>query len=360
MKVVVGTALVALLLASPGPVLALGTETFGNAPAVKQPEWAEGVLDVVNLKSRVYSYWVNGNEIFFYRGNAWALNEALRKYAAVHDDVRQLVLLPGRAKTQTFQRTVVEFDWQLHVPSGIYRAVSKRTHAVLTVYVNAARPRAVPDTKAVEQWLGALNSNSFRTRDKARQELQKLGNDAKPLLREALKAQPAPEARRAIQGLLERLQDYDVGDLEVPQGLRVVSVDDLLAAGLKGLKDGDANVCAMAAQELSSLAPYSDKVVPALTALLQKDKNEYVRRVAAGCLSHMGIKARPAVPALKEGLKDPDANIRAAFQAALDEIAKAKATRGQAQEVKRQLAILNEIRQLRDRGRGPQHDRRAR
>src|SRR5205085_2599004 len=126
MKTVAGTAVVALLFALPATVLALATETFGNAPAVKQPDWAEGVIDVVNLQSRVYSHWVNGNENFYYRGNAQALNEALRKYAAVKDDVRQLILLPGSGKTQTFKGKPIDFDWQLHVPSGIYKAVSKR------------------------------------------------------------------------------------------------------------------------------------------------------------------------------------------------------------------------------------------
>src|SRR6516162_10429648 len=101
MKTVAGVIVVGLLLALPATALALATETFGNAPAVKQPDWAEGVLDVVNLKSRVYSQWVNGNENFFYRGDAQALNEALRKYAAVKADVRQLILLPGSGKTMT-------------------------------------------------------------------------------------------------------------------------------------------------------------------------------------------------------------------------------------------------------------------
>src|SRR5947209_17359605 len=92
MKIPAGTTLVTLFLALPATAFALGEERFGNAPAVKQPDWASGVLDVVNLDSRVYSQWVNGNENFFYRGNARALNEALRKYAAVKDDVRRLIL----------------------------------------------------------------------------------------------------------------------------------------------------------------------------------------------------------------------------------------------------------------------------
>src|SRR5215471_11725946 len=136
MKITAAMTFVILFLGLPEVALALGMETFGNAPAVKQPDWAEGILDVVNLKSRVYSQWVNGNENFFYRGNGQALNEALRKYAAVKDDVRQLILLPGAGKTQTFHRKTIDFDWKFHVPSGIYRAVTKRKHAEMTVYLN--------------------------------------------------------------------------------------------------------------------------------------------------------------------------------------------------------------------------------
>jgi hypothetical protein len=56
MKIIAITAVMAAFLATPTTALALSSvqETFGNAPVVKQPEWAEGVLDVVNLKSRVY------------------------------------------------------------------------------------------------------------------------------------------------------------------------------------------------------------------------------------------------------------------------------------------------------------------
>src|SRR5262249_10236991 len=98
MKMTAAMIFVTLFLVLPGVALALGMETFGNSPAVKQPDWADGVVDVVNLKSRVYSQWVNGNENFFYRGNAQALNEALEKFAAVKAEIRQLILLPGAGK----------------------------------------------------------------------------------------------------------------------------------------------------------------------------------------------------------------------------------------------------------------------
>jgi len=100
MKPIVATLVAMLLL--PAAAFALGEEAFGNAPRVAQKDWADGVINVVNLKSRVYLHWVNGNESFFYRGDAGALNEALRLFAAINDDEKQIVLLPGSGKTQSF------------------------------------------------------------------------------------------------------------------------------------------------------------------------------------------------------------------------------------------------------------------
>src|SRR5262245_1242854 len=346
MKVVAITAPVVLLLAFPAAALGLGMETFGNAPAGKQPGWAEGVLEVVNLKSRVYSRWVNGNESFYYRGDARDLNEALRKYAAVKDEPRRLILLPGQGKTQSFGGKPIDFDWRLHVPSGIYRAMTGKKHAELTVYINAAKPRGTPAPKQVEGWIRQLDDESFDKRQKAEQELGKLGYDAKPLLREALKAGPALEPRRRIERLLQKLRGFDVADLEIPKGVTVVGVNDLLEAHFKDLKDTNLNVCAQAIQGLSVLAPYSDNVIPALTGLLEKDKNEYVRRVAAGCLGRVGAGARAAVPALKKGLDDPDPNIRATFKAALSQIEKAQEVPGAAGELKKNLSIVKDITEL--------------
>src|SRR5262245_16988259 len=278
MRLAAATVVVILLLALPATVFALATETFGNAPQVKQPEWADGVVDVVNLKSRVYSFWVNGNETFFYSGSANELNEALNKYAEVKDDVRRLILLPGAGKTHSFDRKPVPFTWKLHVPSGIYRAVSKEKHAVMTVYIPGTRPRPL-DKKQVDKWLGDLQNDTFKVREKATQELEKLGNDAKPYLREALRAQPEPclEARRRIESLLDKLREIDVSDLDIPKGLTVVTVDDLLEQHLKDLKDADSTRSGMAAQELSTLTAYSDKVTPAITEMLGNDKHEWVR-----------------------------------------------------------------------------------
>jgi hypothetical protein len=322
-----------LLLALPATALAESFESFGNAPLNRRPGWADGVLDVANLRSRVYTLWQGLAEMptFFYQGDGRALNEAIGKFAAVKAS-RQLVLLPGRGKTHSFARKPIDFDWQLHLPTG--------KHAVLTAYVNAEAPRGRVDRKKAARWVADLDDDSFQTREAASRELEKLGAAAKPLLRETLKGRPSPEVRRRIGALLAKLKGFDAGDLEVPDGVPVVTANELLQARLKALSGSDETG---AMYGLVELAPYSDKVVPALTARLAKGKGEYVRRAAADCLGRIGAGARSALPALKEGLGDPDRNVRAAFQAAIDRIEKARQEPGWAEEVKKRRAILKDL-----------------
>lgn len=333
----------AAILVLPAALYALATESFGNAPVVKQPGWADGVLEVINLKSRVYQRWVNGNESFYFRGGAAELNEAVAKYAAVKADSRQLILVVGDGKTQSFGRGEVAYDWHLHVPSGIYRAMTGNKHAVLTVHINAAKPRGKVDRNQAEKWIAQLDDESFEVREKAEKGLRELGRDVKPLLQAALKAGPSLEPRRRIDRLLKALPGIDVSDLQVPKGITVVVPSELLASHLKGLEDSNEYACAQAIHGLGELVPFSDKAVPALVGMLKKDKKEYVRRVAASTLAQLGAAAKSALPALKEGLEDADANVRAAFADAVQRIEKARAAPEKEDEVKRKQRIFDEL-----------------
>jgi hypothetical protein len=323
-----------ILLALPAAALAESFESFGNAPLGKRPGWADGVLDVVNLPSRVYSLWEGLAETptFFYQGDGRALNDAIRKFAAIKASQRRLILLPGRGKTHSFNRKPIDFDWRLHLPTG--------KHAVMTAYINAQTPRGPLDRKKAQKWIAALDDDSFASRQTASRELEKLGAAAKPLLREALKRRPSPEVRRRIGALLEKLKGFDAGDLEVPDGVTVVTANDLLQAHLKALSGSDQT---RAMSGLVELAPYSDKVVGALIARLDKGKNEYVRRVAAQSLGRIGAAAKTALPALKAGLDDPNPNIRSAFRAAVDQIEKARDEPGWGEELEKRRAIFKDL-----------------
>src|SRR5262249_1143435 len=68
-----------------------------------------------------------------------------------------------------------------------------------------------------------LDSDRFETREGARKDLEELGELAAPALREALKENPELEARRRIEGLLEKLRG-PVTRPELLQALRAGGV----------------------------------------------------------------------------------------------------------------------------------------
>jgi hypothetical protein len=347
----------AVLLACPAAALALREVEvkLGNAPEPARPGWAEGVLGVVNLKSRVYLVRSTGGlgdvteteEDVYYQGGARDLNEAIRAFAAVKGGGRRLVLLPGRGRVRSFGGKPVDFDWRLHLPH--------RGGPVLTAHIGAVRPPAAPDAGKVRGWIAGLDSDDFHQREGASRELAKLGRAAKPLLLEALKAKPSLEVRRRAGALLARLGGADADDLEIPQGVVVVTPADWLESGLKGLSDPDLAKCNAAGRGLVELAPHNDDVVPALAGMLGKGKGEYVRRVAASCLGAIGAGARGALPALRAGFDDPDANVRSAFRAAAGLIEGAKGEPQPEEAVKARRAInkdLDEWRKARKKAKG--------
>jgi RNA polymerase sigma factor (sigma-70 family) len=324
----------------------VSTEEFGAGRVLRRPDWTDGTANAVDLKSRVYSLWANGSEDFYYRGKAQAVNEALRKYTDVKGGVRQLVLLPGAGKAQTLSGKPEAFDWRLQAPGGLAEALFKTKDVTMTVYISALKPRPV-DRQQFDKWLRDLNSDSFPTRAAATAELQKLGNDAKPLLNAALAAKPTVEMRRRIESLLDKLPSFDLADLEIPKGVVVISVGDLVAKGIQELKDPNRNVRSLAMQDLSRLARFSDKVVPTLVEIFEKDKDVHMRQIAAICLGQAGAQAKPAASALKQGLHDPDANIRHTCQNVLNRLANAVDAPDQPERIRRERAILKEINELR-------------
>jgi hypothetical protein len=309
------------LLATPGRALALATEHFGNDPVPAGfvnlgPE----ALALGNLKTRVYWREVNGDPTFFYEGDAAALNEALKKFAALPGGAREVVLLPGHGEGHSLTGDKkFGYDWWVNTPAGDHR----EGPPPMTVYVGAVAPARPPDEKQVARWVADLDSETFAVRDKAGEGLARLGHAATPFLRKALAARPSAEVRRRVEQLLEALRGIDLRDVKVPGGVTVLEVKDLLARYREGLKAGDPSARGYAAGDLGGLAAYAD-VVPDLVGLLKAETAEYPRRCAAGALARLGKKAAPALPLLKAGLKDPDANVRNAFEDAVKRIEGAK------------------------------------
>ncbi|MBY0228082.1 MAG: hypothetical protein K2W96_02260 [Gemmataceae bacterium] len=160
-------------------VLALATETKGNAllPAANYPDW-KGVLAVINDKSRVYSWWVNGNETFYFKGGSKEMAAALDAFAKIEAKHHVVVVRTGAGSVSSFDKKPVAYDWSLHVIGGI--AKTKATNdpkdidwqrwPVLTLHVGDGkglakmpRPKGVTFVvqggdaaaeKRIKEWLG--------------------------------------------------------------------------------------------------------------------------------------------------------------------------------------------------------------
>lgn len=121
---------IAVLLAwlVPQCVRGSGEEEYGNGPVnaanyVHRP----GILAVVNDTHRVYRWWINGHEQFFYRGDSIGLNSALEEFAKVEASRREIVLCPAPGKTVSFdQSKEFVFQWKLQLVGGIAGHLGRR------------------------------------------------------------------------------------------------------------------------------------------------------------------------------------------------------------------------------------------
>jgi len=251
---------------------ALGTEDFGNAP-IHDGNYAgwPGIMPALNHPSRVYHFWVNGNEGFFYKGDTAALNDTLAKFAAVDPANREVVLRPGPGVTHSFNRErTIPYTWSLSLIGGIAAHLSTRelgekvwpTHPVLTVHVGG---------------------------------------------------------------------DIDLEKIEIPKGLRVVSVTDVKRRTREGLKSTDKTVRGWGTGVLASLDPYDAESRDAIAAML-KDPDNWVRLNAAGALAHMGKSAEPALPALRGALPTEDKALDERVRETIQTIEKAESRAGAEKE----------------------------
>src|SRR5207248_7708112 len=76
--------------------------------------------------------------------------------------------------------------------------------ALLNKRVRPARGKTL-GAGEVERLIADLDADSFPTREKASRELERVGKPAKGALAKALAAGPAPEKRRRLEELLDRL-----------------------------------------------------------------------------------------------------------------------------------------------------------
>tara|TARA_R110002072_G_scaffold31466_4_gene96954 strand:+ start:25797 stop:26699 length:903 start_codon:yes stop_codon:yes gene_type:complete len=233
------------VLTAPAPLvdraLPMGEEAFGNGKVPKQPGWAAGVLSAANDPHRVYMHWVNGSEDFVFRGDADAMNAALKLFAAIKDDKNQVVVVAGTGETKSFEGKVVPYDWHLYVPTDIALFFAQQEKGT---NVMVKHPRL----------------------------------------------------------MIHITKQLPVEKLKIPAGLSVLGVEDLVATYRSGLASQERRV---RIHSLSSLGRYAyvDGSLAPLAAALQ-DKDEIIRIVAARTLNQsFGIFAKKHLPQL-EALRD--------------------------------------------------------
>ncbi|QDT44728.1 hypothetical protein Pan241w_48440 [Gimesia alba] len=262
---------------------ALGEEDFGNKPlnAENFRDWP-GIMPVVNHQSRIYHRWINGNEHCFYRGDTETLNDVLQKFAATEEKVHEVVLRPGPATVESFQKSqTMDYSWNLHLVGGIARAMSQKhkgsliwnKHPILTVYVGGA---------------------------------------------------------------------IQLDKIKIPQGITLLQLADLEQRYSQGLTSSDTTVRGWSTGQLARLDPYSKPSLEAIAKLLQ-DKEIWVRRNAAGALATFGKQAEPALPALRDALNTNDEQLQTRIQETIKTIEKAP---DRSTEEKQHRETLDKIRQF--------------
>ncbi|MGH7222810.1 MAG: WD40 repeat domain-containing protein, partial [Gemmataceae bacterium] len=103
---------------------------------------------------------------------------------------------------------------------GVLASAPEKAMTLLTKHLRPAQPA---DPQRLRRLLADLDSEQFTTREKAQEELEKLGDLAEPVLRRTLDIKPTLEVRRRVQAILERLRG-PVTRSEILQALRAVAV----------------------------------------------------------------------------------------------------------------------------------------
>jgi hypothetical protein len=258
--------LIVLVSCLPGNVCGLATEDFGNAPTseLNYTDWP-GIMPVVNHASRVYHWWCNGNEQFYYRGDTAALNDALKKFAAAKANVHEVLLQPGSGVAHSFDSTkTIPYNWNLHIIGGIARQHKKTPQ-------------------------GNQTANEF------------------------------PTMAVCVGG------DIVLDKIEIPAGVSVIDLEELSRRCRETLASKDPTVRGRGAGESAGIDPFSDENLAAVAKLL-KDKDPWVQQNAVGAVARFGKKAEPLLPTLREMLTTQNKQLKESLEKTIRQIQQAKDT----------------------------------
>jgi len=112
-------ALLTLLL--PAIVWGLGAD-HPPGPIGGTGAWPQELKALVNTDNRVHGFFVNGEDILFFRGNTAKLNEFLTKYSKLQNVKHQVVLHPGELDVRSPWDKVprdIQGDWRVYAGSRL-------------------------------------------------------------------------------------------------------------------------------------------------------------------------------------------------------------------------------------------------
>jgi RNA polymerase sigma factor (sigma-70 family) len=136
----------------------------------------------------------------------------------------------GKAVREELSAAQVEGCWADLSAADGHKAFTAMRHLAaapgqtLPLLRRRLRPSAAPDPGHLVRLIADLDSNAFSTRQRAAEELERLGDLAAPALKEARTARPSAETKQRLERLLDRL---DSGEL-APDGLREVRAVEVL------------------------------------------------------------------------------------------------------------------------------------
>jgi hypothetical protein len=261
-----------LALCPVSKVWALGMEDFGNKPLseANYKDW-QGIMPLLNHPSRVYHWWVNGNEEFYYQGDTTVLNDALQNFAAVKTEVHEVLLQPGPGIAHSFNHTkTIPYNWNLHIVGGISRHLTK-----------------LPLGDKI--W------------------------------------SKSPTMTVCIGG------DIALDRIEIPTGISIVDLSDLSRRYREALTSKDTTVRGWGAGHLARLDPYNTDNLGAIAKLL-KDEDDWVRLNAVGAVATFGKKTESVLPTLREMLPTQNKQLKTRVEKTIQAIQQAEDTTAAEQE----------------------------
>lgn len=157
----------------------LATESFGpdsqiGHPTTDQPGWATGIVELPRHPSRVYSYWVNGNENWYFMATSEQVNELITLFAKARMRDHEVWIKPNKPKVQSFNKQTIDCNVHLRILDGIALDVSRQEGAPdtfepdLTIYVDGdatwVRDLQIPDNIILYSDIDGLVLKSKKTK----------------------------------------------------------------------------------------------------------------------------------------------------------------------------------------------------